>query len=199
MKKCCRCGIDKSIDEFQVCRANKDGRQYSCRQCANAATRASRLKREARVHGPDCSCTTCRAGEKHCRICDITKPLAAFNAWRSGVDGLQRECRSCQKVSVRKSRYKIDEDTFRQRLSSQNGRCAACGEKLTDENIRVDHNHQCCPGQSSCGKCVRGLLCAGCNVALGMLKDDPNRALALATYLMRFESVLQEEGGPTWD
>ena len=50
----------------------------------------------------------------------------------------------------------------------------------------VDHDHTCCPaGSHSCGRCIRGLICRGCNSAAGMLLDDPDRAVALAKYLRR--------------
>ena len=56
--------------------------------------------------------------------------------------------------------------------------CTKCSEQKN-----VDHDHDCCPGQSSCGKCIRGLLCLTCNRALGLLKDDPMRVRAAADYL----------------
>jgi hypothetical protein len=53
----------------------------------------------------------------------------------------------------------------------------------TTVNLRVDHDHRCCPGAHSCGKCVKGLLCEGCNIASGWLGDSPGRAEGLARYL----------------
>jgi hypothetical protein len=37
--------------------------------------------------------------------------------------------------------------------------------------IYVDHDHGCCRAKNrSCGKGVRGLLCHGCNIALGHIE-----------------------------
>src|SRR5580704_3626608 len=59
--------------------------------------------------------------------------------------------------------------------------CAACG---SEADLKVDHDHGCCPAQRSCGKCVRGYLCHECNSAEGLLKT-PERAVALAAYMTR--------------
>jgi hypothetical protein len=41
--------------------------------------------------------------------------------------------------------------------------------------VHVDHDHRCCPGERSCGQCVRGLAHHACNRRLGpieaMIKD----------------------------
>lgn len=60
--------------------------------------------------------------------------------------------------------------------------CAICSSW---ENPSVDHDHTCCPGDKSCGNCVRGVLCHSCNVALGLFKDDPERLENAAAYLRR--------------
>ena len=62
------------------------------------------------------------------------------------------------------------------------------GNKSMQPVLTVDHDHSCCPGQRSCGRCVRGLICMSCNAALGMLNDDLAAAQALAEYL-RVRSV----------
>lgn len=53
----------------------------------------------------------------------------------------------------------------------------------------VDHDHACCPGATSCGLCIRGLLCTQCNCAAGLLGDDAERARALAGYVERWSDA----------
>lgn len=75
----------------------------------------------------------------------------------------------------------------------KNPYCPICGKYLLESDfpggrkrpvLVVDHDHKCCPnGSFSCGKCVRGLICAGCNVAIGLLGDSPERARAMIDYL----------------
>lgn len=77
--------------------------------------------------------------------------------------------------------YGISEEEYATLLAQQGGKCAACGgdNSLNRQSTRlfVDHDHVT-------GK-IRGLLCHSCNVAAGLLKDDPERALRLAEYLTR--------------
>jgi hypothetical protein len=56
----------------------------------------------------------------------------------------------------------------------QGGVCAIC-ERATGKTKRlaIDHDHDCCSGKTSCGQCVRGLLCSLCNSMLAHARDDP--------------------------
>lgn len=64
-------------------------------------------------------------------------------------------------------------------IESQGGKCAICGGDPNGPGTRlhIDHCHD--------SKRIRGLLCAKCNTAIGLLDDDPVRADALASYLRR--------------
>jgi hypothetical protein len=75
-------------------------------------------------------------------------------------------------------------------FNKQQGLCAACHHPETGLTslgrprlLSVDHDHACCPGKKSCGKCIRGLLCRRCNVTLGWVEDTPDLLLNLVDYL----------------
>jgi len=57
------------------------------------------------------------------------------------------------------ARHKVDPMAYVE-MSELGCHNAACQEA---EWLQVDHDHSCCPGETSCGKCVRGLLCSKCN------------------------------------
>lgn len=68
-------------------------------------------------------------------------------------------------------------------LEEQQFRCAICDTESTGPfDFAVDHDHSCCAGPKSCGRCVRGLLCIGCNLHLGWYEA---RGEAASKYLAR--------------
>src|SRR5690606_11385790 len=77
-------------------------------------------------------------------------------------------------------------------LAKQDGKCAICAltpaeigdaEGANLKALAVDHDHDCCPGSASCGKCIRGLLCARCNTSLGGFRDEVDLLFKAADYL----------------
>lgn len=123
-----------------------------------------------------------RESVKRCNKCGETKPLDQFNKHKNRSDGVQIYCKLCShamrtewgnknpdKVRINRlwSLYKLREDDYIELLISQNYMCLICSIELTEENRNIDHDHSCCPGRSSCGKCVRGILCGPCNVKIG--------------------------------
>jgi hypothetical protein len=73
--------------------------------------------------------------------------------------------------SALKRLYGITPEQYDQILADQGGVCAICKQPPTNRRLYVDHDHMCCPGKKSCGKCLRGLLCAACNAKLGWLEN----------------------------
>lgn len=78
-------------------------------------------------------------------------------------------------------KYGTTVEWYRDRLVEQLGVCAICKHLSrrfgTLQRLQVDHDHDCCDLKTkSCGKCLRGLLCADCNVRLsyleGILKES---------------------------
>jgi hypothetical protein len=69
-------------------------------------------------------------------------------------------------------RYGLTQERFDRLLEIQEYACAMCRTPFEDEQpIFIDHDHACCPDEkSSCGKCVRGLLCLSCNTTLGLIE-----------------------------
>lgn len=95
-----------------------------------------------------------------------------------------------------KAKFGLSVEDYNRMLVEQGGKCAICG--TTDPggrwgtNFAVDHDHSCCPGQKTCGKCIRQLICSPCNVGLGAFGDDPDRLMAAAAYLLSTRNVLSE-------
>lgn len=136
---------------------------------------------------------------KTCKNCGQEKPVEAFGKDSANKDRLTRWCRQCrndvQRVRQRefitpekqrqyalKYQYGITPEHFDEMLATQDGKCAVCP---ATEDFCVDHDHSCCPGIRSCGKCIRGILCRSCNVTLGLVNDDPERLNKLSNYLRK--------------
>jgi hypothetical protein len=86
----------------------------------------------------------------------------------------------CRMHAAACSRYSISPDRMVELF--ERGECnnPGCHES---ENLHIDHDHACCPGNKSCGQCVRGVLCQGCNTALGALRESPEVIVGLIDYL----------------
>lgn len=70
--------------------------------------------------------------------------------------------------------YNMTEDDYNRRLEEQGNACKICKKDASTFTYRlaVDHDHTCCALRGSCGSCVRGLLCLGCNSKLAVLENQ---------------------------
>lgn len=154
MKACAHCGVKKRLDDFPADRKRKDGKYVYCREC-------SRAKSKAYYHA------------------DLERQREKRRDYDRRNPGLRRS------ISL-KHKYGITAEEFGRMLTRQGGKCAnpRCSNEPSDEaRFHVDHDHACCAGLKTCGRCIRGLLCPTCNKALGFAGDDIDRLRGLADYL----------------
>lgn len=72
-----------------------------------------------------------------------------------------------------KKTYNITPEQYWALYEAQGGLCALCRRASgKTKKLAVDHDHACCPGPTSCGRCVRGLLCSADNKILGHARDE---------------------------
>lgn len=96
--------------------------------------------------------------------------------------------KAIRRKSLLLRRYGLTQEAFDELLAEQGGGCAICGSadpKSNHGQWHIDHDHACCSSHTehTCGSCVRGLLCGPCNLAIGLLEDDPERLESAARYL----------------
>lgn len=82
--------------------------------------------------------------------------------------------------SRRWTRHGLTEHQFNTMMMLHDGNCHAC---FKNPAVHIDHDHSHCPGMFGCNKCVRGILCYNCNLALGLVNDDP-------THLIKYLGLL---------
>lgn len=130
---------------------------------------------------------------KSCRGCQAEKPLSDFPPNRNQKDGVQTRCRVCYKEDRRiykaanlelvaeqarrsalKKLYGLTVEDYEGMLHAQDSSCAICGHGFS-ARPHVDHCHS--------SGVIRGLLCQNCNLAIGLLKDNPDRCRSAAKYL----------------
>ena len=138
--------------------------------------------------------------KKICAKCQNEKDLNDFAKGSAYKDGRRGTCKSCHASYMKQyyydnpektkrknkqirhnwKKHRISEEYYNTLLSMNDGTCHSCKE---NKATNIDHDHSCCPGGYSCGKCVRGVLCHQCNSALGLLKDNKNNILGLLNYI----------------
>lgn len=139
---------------------------------------------------------------KVCKRCEKELPLENFGPHKTTSDKLNTHCRPCdskRQVEYQKrqpgyvnqyltrgiERHGISKEQYDNMMNDQNGSCALCrGKETENKRLSIDHDHGCCPGNYSCGKCVRGLLCGRCNKMLGSLELSRVSLQAIKEYAL---------------
>lgn len=192
-----------------------------CRPCHLANQREANDRQAAKTRGPDYvlpvskeSLSPVTDGHRKCLDCDLIKLLSEFYVDKTVSSGYQSSCKACrssarvarwesltpeQRASIQAHQwtqwiwrfFQLTVDEYEAMLLAQGGVCAVC-KQISDRRLCVDHDHSCCPGKRSCGKCVRQLLCTGCNFTIGGIERvgsvDP-----FGDYLARHARVCDSE------
>jgi hypothetical protein len=87
--------------------------------------------------------------------------------------------------------HKMTVEEYNRCLEEQDNVCALCHqpERAKDprtgkiKRLAVDHDHRCCHGKNSCGRCNRGLVCRICNEALIKIDQDQSWLQRVLKYL----------------
>lgn len=103
-----------------------------------------------------------------CVICHNQATVTGTSRYKE----ICNSCRSGHQALMRRARdHNVSVDVLVDWVT--NPECGLCRRRLClssggfGEAFAIDHDHECCPGSESCGRCVRGLLCNGCNLSLG--------------------------------
>ena len=148
MKRCKKCGATKPLTEFHRASGMRDGHRSECKECSRAIRRAW-------------------------YVANRETAIANVKRWqqenKERLSEYRREYRKGRTVEAREGHLRrtfgITQADYDELLVSQGGGCAICGKPPGKISLHVDHDH-------GTGE-IRGLLCVGCNNALGQFHDDP--------------------------
>lgn len=168
---CRSCDTEKLIADFNKAKARYDGLQPYCRKCQNDKVR-----------------------KKYHEDVETSRAYCLAKRNKDPQKARDREKRrywdNPEKESARKQLafYGLTIEARDQMLFEQAYRCACCGtsEPGGVGTWHTDHDHSCCPGRKSCGKCVRGLVCCRCNHKLSTI-EDPIWMGKAQNYLERYK------------
>lgn len=148
--RCGRCRVPKAVVDFP---AREYGRAGYCLECDRIVSTARRDKDR----------TAFNEYQKKNRAARIAADAATVRAkeWAMSL----------------RSRFGIEAEQYAEMWDKQGGVCGLCQqpEHAGGRRLAVDHDHSCCPGIRSCGKCVRGLLCLSCNTKLGFYENNSEK------------------------
>jgi hypothetical protein len=106
-------------------------------------------------------------------------------------------CSPCQSASTRliqqARKHKASQAHIEEWIS--NPTCNLCSKRFYlgrgsgATGFVIDHDHNCCHGGASCGKCIRGILCSACNLSLGHVESMAGKAGGVRNLFTYIESA----------
>jgi hypothetical protein len=190
-KKCTKCKVTKDLSEFHQDARIQCGVTARCKECTKIDKKGRRVLPH-RAKGVIVSCSKClelkpryTIGRNQCQECSL-KHLKD-RRWKP-------EAKARRKNSDLIYQYNITSETYAQMLEGQGGVCLGCEDPPEPGKLLcVDHDHDCCPGKKSCGKCVRGLLCGPCNLLEAKIRKALHAAARLVAYILCDQTLNEED------
>lgn len=109
-------------------------------------------------------------------MCRATFDITEFVRDKSRHDGRTPRCNECRNIVKLASTYRITLPVARALYARRTDVCEICGDSPSGGKVLcVDHDH-------TTGE-VRGLLCEGCNFALGYARDSVDILARAISYL----------------
>ena len=140
-KKCTKCGKEKSLNEFNKNRSNKDCLNNKCRLCVNIY-RKSPVRKEV-IKKKQLEYKNSKKDTKKCSKCGKEKTLKYFSRCLQDTTGFASNCKSCVKnyrqseqcKTITKKRQLLYQNLKQEKSSKI---CAACGQEKDISNFHKD-------------------------------------------------------------
>jgi hypothetical protein len=182
-KRCCTCRESFPLSEFGKDKQRRDGMSIRCRACNRSKSsgwyrkNSERAKEAARAWGL-ANREMVNARQRAWRAENPEKTRANKSRW--AIRNPERARLVSRKAHL-KCKYGISIEIYEQMLKDCGGVCQICGNPPKNRPLAIDHDHQT--------GAIRGLLCNGCNAALGRFGDDIPGLQAAIRYLERATSA----------
>lgn len=128
-----------------------------------------------------------QAGNKWCSQGKHFAPASQFQRRRQFCENCKSEH---HRAVLLRTKYGVTAEWYDHKLAEQGGGCAMCGQNRPSKGwnfMAIDHNH-------ATGE-VRGILCAACNAAVGVIENQEFLQRA-ARYLAQYGTLLRVEETP---
>ena len=126
---------------------------------------------------------------RNCKIC-LARNLKRY---RERNREYYREHSKKYKINTK---YNLSMEEYNSMLKNQSYKCAnpCCDTIFDSSNLpHIDHDHSCCDSITSCGKCVRGILCGKCNRTLGAVNDNTSILHGLIEYIESWKKFTKHQ------
>ena len=154
-------------DPLRTSYTTHDGINKICAKCKKV-----KLLNEFHARGGKCGRT--RTRRSYCKDCSR----------KNNKDWLKKNPIKGRAQGLRNCGAKATYEDLKVLIKRSGGKCESCGDTLNmkkgfiNNSLEFDHCH-------SSGE-LRGVLCRGCNHALGFIKEDFKKALMLSEYIKRY-------------